>query len=773
MNQKLYKGSSEGLRMLVEGYTDYAKEVVTNRAVPDIRDGLKPVQRRILWMAHKMKMKSQVVSVSVVGAVTPIHPHGDGAIYEAMVRMTDNSGFFNIPLFSGNGNFGKVYSADGAAASRYTKVRLNSFGQEFFTNPDGTEWMEDEMGTGVEPSALTVNYPYMLTVGGSGMAVGVSTKIPAFNFWDVLELTESYIKKGSLDESDLIYPDYTTGGHYIVDRAEAMRVMLTGRGRIKVRADVEIRGKEIVVNELPVGQTVQGLKKKVESIQANKDDRFSKKISSVYEATSYSTNEKAIITCRNVGVVEEVLVELYRRSILQTQTKTNIIAVKNKVPVIGGVFNIVKEWVEWRKSVIKTDYESQLEGLRNELPQLEYFIRLVDDKPSRDEFLSRLTNISTKSGLDYLSEVLQGIDQDSANWISSRRASSFLDGGKERTRYDNIVSSIEDYENRLKDLDGEILKDFASLRKSHAGKHTRRTQLTTTDYRFSKVTEERSSSSSKGTVLDNSPAVFTIFKDGMLRKTTSQIAEKGDPNVLNVVHGKSSDALIGFDNYGRILKLYGSDVPFHNGTESLYLPRYFDVTSEVTVPYFILYMGALDGSTKALLFRDGMMSFIDTSKWVNAKARHRIINKGVNEEVYDGLVDVIEEPDFPEVLVVHDTGREGKSRFSSIPMAEIRRPRGTRGRGRVFKGTGLDIAHWGGITTEEWETWLDVDNPARYIERVNSLPGNDYDRFNVDILDVLNEPEWPSQVDEEFEARGGVRSQDFDSGNDDEDEDED
>lgn len=751
--KKLYAGSSDGLSMVVDGYAEYAREVISNRAVPDIRDGLKPVQRRILWQAKEMKSKSLQVSNSVVGAVTTVHPHGDGAIYGALVRMVDNSEFFNIPLFQGNGNFGKVYSSDGAAAPRYTKSMINSSGQEFFNNMDGQELMEAEDDDGYEPAALTVNYPYILVVGGSGMGVGVSTNVPSFNFWDVLDITEKYITSGELTEEDIIYPDYTTGGHHIIQQEEALRIMLTGRGRIKVRADVEIRGKEIVIHDLPVGKTIQAVKKLVEKIKDNKDDDLSRKISSVYEATSYSTTEKIVVVCRSARVVEEVLVELYRRSILQTQTSTNILTVKDKIPVIGGVHNIVREWVEWRKGIIQKDYEVKLESLREELPRLEFFINLVDDKERRDEFLNRLTNTSTRAGVQYLLDTYEGIDEDTTSWIASRRASSFLDGGKDRTRYNNILATIDDIETRLGDLSGEILEDFKTLRKNHKGQHERRTQLTTTDYHFTKVSEERQSKSSSATVLDNTPAYFTAFKDGMLRKTTVPIAQKGDADVLNVIEGKSSDTLIGFDNYGRILKLYGEDIPYHTGSDSLYMPRYFDVPNNIEVPYFILYMGILDGSTKTLLFRDGTMSFVNTERWLNAKARYRIVNNGVNERVYDNLLDVIEPEDLPEVLVVHDVGREGRNRFSSIRVSDIDRPKGSRGRKRVFRGTDIDLAHWGSLTEEEWENWLDVENPDRYTERVNSIAGEDMSRFNVDILDILNEPTWPSIVDSEFEGR--------------------
>lgn len=749
MAQKLYNGKSEGFASIVEGNIEYSKEVITNRAVPDLRDGLKPVQRRILNCMNNMKLKNFTVATNAVGSITPYHPHGDSSVYEAMVRITDQSEYYQVPLLAGDGNYGKVYSTDGAAAPRYTKTMLHKNGKEFFNAMNGIEWVEDEMGEGVEPSALPVPYPYMLVAGGSGIAVGVSTKIPSFNFWDVLDITETFIKKKSLDESDIIYPDYPTGGHYIVDRGEALKVMLTGRGRVKVRADIEIEGKNIVVHAVPVGKTVQKIKKVVDDIRVNKDDALSGKIGSVYDAVSYQKTEKVVIACKNVGVVEEVLMELYRRGILQTQVKTNILTIQDKLPVMGGVYGIVERWVAWRKDVLHKHISTELEALRAELPQLEFFIKLVQDKPNRDEFLNRLTNTSTRAGINYLLETMEGIDQESAEWISSRRASAFLDGGKEKTRYDNIRATIEKHELSLSDLDGEILSDLDELRKAHAGQHKRLTELTTTDYQFSKVTAERSSSSSKAVTFDNSPAFFTIYRDGMLRKTTTRIAEKGDPGVLNVVEGRASDALIGFDNYGRILKVYGEDVPFHSGASSLYLPRFFDVPEDTGVPYFILYMGALDGTTKTLLFEDGMMSFLDTTKWVDAKAKYRIVNKGVALEVYDELVDVIEEADMPEVLIVHDRGRENKSRFSSVRVSDIHRPKGSRGRTRVFKGTDIEIIHWGGITEEEWSNWLDVDNPSRYEVRVNSLPGNDYDRFNIDILGSLNEGMWPSQVGEE------------------------
>lgn len=747
----MYDGESEGLKNLVTGYLDYAEEVIINRAVPDLRDGLKPSQRRIVYTAHNDKTmhKSEVLSHVVTSEANKLHPHGEGSLYEAYVRLVDAGEYTNVPLFTGKSNFGKMYQGGKEAAARYTKAKLHNNIYDFFTAPKGMEWKDSEVGEGKEPSALTVNYPYVLTVGAQGIAVGVATKIPSFNFWDIIDLTEKYVKEKSFSDNDIIYPDYASGGHYIVDNTEALKIMRTGRGKIKVRADIEIRGADIVVHEVPMNMTTGTINKRVSAIINDKDNPLSAKIRSSREAIEYGNTEKVVITCRSKGVVEEVLMYLFQKSILQNSITTSLITVNDGLPVLGGVFTVIEEWVKWRKGILKYDFERELEDLRANIIPLDHFIKLVEDKPARDEFLNILTNTSRNAGIEYLLSE-RDVDRDSADWITGRRADSFLDGGKERRKYEDMIASIEEFELRLADLDGFIVEELEDIRKSHKGMHERKTKLTTKDYRFTKRvadTEEVKASN----VVDNSPAVFTVYKNGILTKTRRPVTTVDNNEVLNIVEGTASTNLIGFDMYGRVLKLFGDEVPFSEGSSSggMYLPRYFGITDEYAeegIEYNTLYMGELDGSERLLLFNDGMISFLNTDKWYDAKAKHRVVNKGVNEAVYENLVDVIEQKDIPEVMLVACNGRPNMTRYSVIDMETVRHPKGSSGRAKVVRGSDLNIQFWGSLSRDEIDTWVDDDNPDRFKGRINSPRRNKFNLINIDVFEVLNEPKYGSVV---------------------------
>ena len=135
MANELYNGSSDGFQSITDGYVEYSREVISRRAIPDLRDGLKPVNRRILYTAHKSNQKQLQKCVSVVGDAVKLHPHGDGSVYGAMVLMTDSNGSWNVPVFKGQGNLGHVYSSDPPAAARYPKVMLNKNADEYYYIP--------------------------------------------------------------------------------------------------------------------------------------------------------------------------------------------------------------------------------------------------------------------------------------------------------------------------------------------------------------------------------------------------------------------------------------------------------------------------------------------------------------------------------------------------------------------------------------------------------------------------------------------------------------
>ena len=272
---------SDGIFYLARGYIEYSQEVITNRALPDIYDGLKPVQRRILATLNEKKVTSFMKSATLSGDVLHLHPHGDASVYQSLVLMTDKNGSLAFPVVAGKGNFGGVFTTDKPAAARYTNVMLHPWSKEYFGEKHGVNYIPNYDATTTEPERLPVSFPAVLINATSGIAVGFKTTIPSFNFNDVCDLVIEYIKDGKC--STVICPDFVTGGYYIKDKKELQKLMKTGVGKIKLRGKAKIKDKEILATEIPYGKTIQGIvsriiDKNIPSIRTayNADDKTKK-----------------------------------------------------------------------------------------------------------------------------------------------------------------------------------------------------------------------------------------------------------------------------------------------------------------------------------------------------------------------------------------------------------------------------------------------------------------------------------------------------------------
>ena len=179
---------SDGIFYLARGYIEYSQEVITNRALPDIYDGLKPVQRRILATLNEKKVTSFMKSATLSGDVLHLHPHGDASVYQSLVLMTDKNGSLAFPVVAGKGNFGGVFTTDKPAAARYTNVMLHPWSKEYFGEKHGVNYIPNYDATTTEPERLPVSFPAVLINATSGIAVGFKTTIPSFNFNDVCDL---------------------------------------------------------------------------------------------------------------------------------------------------------------------------------------------------------------------------------------------------------------------------------------------------------------------------------------------------------------------------------------------------------------------------------------------------------------------------------------------------------------------------------------------------------------------------------------------------------
>lgn len=697
----LYTGSSDGFKSLTDGYIEYAHEVIAGRAIPDLRDGLKPVNRRILYSAYLNKKKDFQKCAVFVADAMKLHPHGDSSVYGAFTLMTDSNGSWNMPVFQGMGNLGHVYSSMPPAAYRYPKARLNDTAEEYFKERAVMDFVPAEEGVGQEPVVLCPTYPSVLVNGTSGIAVSVGTRIPAFNFGDVCDLTIKHIRNGCLELSDIIYPDFPTGGVLVKTDSEVAKIMVTGVGKLKVRAHVEINGKEIVVSEVPFGKTFEGIKRLVEESEIQG-------ISSVMNLTDRNSDGQVVITCKTKKIVNYVLMELYRKNILQSTYASNILVTMNGKPMMLGVHEIIKHWVEWRKEVLRKKFKLELDGIADELQTLNFFIRLISNEAHKDAYIAKATKVSKYEADKFLHEVFPNIPDSVCNWISERSISAFNKGGRYITRHENLLESQRYYEDCLAHPENYIVSELENLKKSKAGEYDRKTFISNLDYRFSKVTASEE-------VEDDSYCVYTLRKDGYLTKTR-EVPEK-DENIINIAEGAANSALFGFDNFGRILRISGSEIPFTAyGESGVYLPKLFEATFEDR--YKVLYMGILDGKKRMLVYSDGYIGYIDTSEWVGKKLV-RYLGSGVCTAVMDKLLQVYEEDQIPQCIVLaDDTGKHVK--VGVVDTAEVVM-RSRTSRTKIFGGTGINTKYIKGFSYIGVRTFLrDADRFVGNLKKVKS-----------------------------------------------------
>lgn len=387
---------------LSESYLDYAMSVIVSRALPDVRDGLKPVQRRILWTMWETGLRANVKyrkSAAVIGEVLKsYHPHGDISVYDAMVRMAQDFSL-RYPLVDGQGNFGSI-DGDSAAAYRYTEARLAKIAEEllFDIEKETVDWQPNYDGTTQEPKVLPAKLPNLLLNGTSGIAVGMATNIPPHNLSEIIDGILHLSENPSATTEDLLGfikgPDFPTGG-IIYDKSSIVEAYSSGRGSVTTRAVSEIVERKnnqfnIVITEIPY------LVNKSELIVKIADLVQEKKIEGIKDLRDESDREglRIVIELKNDVPAQKILNQLYKHTDLQKNFNYNMIALTGGVqPQLLSLKEILEYYIDHRKEVVKRRAEFDLkkakerahilEGLAKALDQIDQVIATI--KKSKDK----------------------------------------------------------------------------------------------------------------------------------------------------------------------------------------------------------------------------------------------------------------------------------------------------------------------------------------------------------------------------------------------------
>ncbi|GAA9525542.1 DNA topoisomerase (ATP-hydrolyzing) subunit A [Helicobacter pylori] len=449
-----------------ESYLAYSMSVIIGRALPDARDGLKPVHRRILYAMHELGLTSKVAykkSARIVGDVIgKYHPHGDNAVYDALVRMAQDFSM-RLELVDGQGNFGSI-DGDNAAAMRYTEARMTKASEEILRDidKDTIDFVPNYDDTLKEPDILPSRLPNLLVNGANGIAVGMATSIPPHRIDEIIDALVHVLENPNAGLDEILEfvkgPDFPTGG-IIYGKAGIIEAYKTGRGRVKVRAKVHVektKNKEIIVlDEMPF-QT-----NKAKLVEQISDLTREKQIEGISEVRDESDREgiRVVIELKRDAMSEIVLNHLYKLTTMETTFSIILLAIYNKEPKIFTLLELLRLFLNHRKTIIirRTIFELEkakarahiLEGYLIALDNIDEIVRLIKTSQSpevaKNALMERfiLSEIQSKAILEMRLQRLTGLERD-----------------KIKEEYQNLLELISDLNGILKSEDrlNEVVK---------------------------------------------------------------------------------------------------------------------------------------------------------------------------------------------------------------------------------------------------------------------------------------------------------------------------
>jgi len=559
-----------------QSFLDYAMSVITARALPDARDGLKPVHRRILWSMFSTGIRPDRPHrkcATVVGDVIGnYHPHGDNAIYEAMVRMGQPFSLANT-LIDPHGNFGSP--SDPPAAYRYTECRLTELAMRMVESIDEetVDLIPTFDGSGEEPVVMPARFPNLLVNGSQGIAVGMATNIPTHNLTEIIDATLHLVDNPDATVADLMEfvqgPDFPTGG-LIMGRAGLTSAFTTGRGSIRIRARAEIvedgRNTQIVVTEIPYQQSVENIEQKI----ADAVDR--KIIDGIRELRNESAKGKTrfVIELKRDAPASVVLNNLYKHTPLQTSFAANMVALIDGVPRTINLSDALSAYVEHQIEVVTRRSEYRLRQAGDRAHIVEGLLRALD---LIDEIITLIR--ASEDRVSALAEL-----QLDPFTFSERQANHILDmqlGRLTRLGRTRLEEELVELQDRIKELE-EILNNDDQLRAVIKNELSEVREEHDTPRRSQIVFDEGDMEVED--LIDNEPVVITLSKGGYIKSVAADTFRtqgrggrgvqgarlKDDDILVRVLTTTAHSYLLFFTNRGKVYRLKAYQVPMMDRT---------------------------------------------------------------------------------------------------------------------------------------------------------------------------------------------------------------
>ena len=559
-------------------FIDYAMSVIVARALPDVRDGLKPVHRRILYGMNELGItpdKPHKKSARITGDVMgKYHPHGDSAIYEAMVRMAQWWSYRHM-LVDGHGNFGSM-DGDGAAAQRYTEARMSKIALEMLRdiNKNTVDFADNYDSSEREPEVLPARFPNLLVNGTTGIAVGMATNIPPHNLGETIDAVKLVMDNPDVTTREIMEvlpgPDFPTGA-MVMGKSGIHRAYETGKGSIVLRSRTEIEeygnGRErIVVTEFPYMVNKSKVQEHIVKLVQEK------RIDGITAVRDESNREgvRFVIEVRRDASANVILNNLFKQTQMQTNFSFNMLAIQNGVPKILSVRQILESYIEHQKEVVtrRTQFDKEkaearahiLEGMLIALDHIDEVIRIIrnseTDALAQAELMERfdLSERQSQAILDMRLRRLTGLERD-----------------KIQSEYDELVSLIADLTDILAKPERVVLiikEELEEVKRKHAD--PRRTELMVGEV-LSLEDED---------LIEEADVLITLSNQGYIKRLAQdefQAQKRGgrgvqgtgvkdDDFVRELVSTSTHDHLLFFTNKGRVYRLKGYEIPEYGRT---------------------------------------------------------------------------------------------------------------------------------------------------------------------------------------------------------------
>ena len=648
-------------------FLDYAMSVIVSRALPDVRDGLKPVPRRILSGMNELGVtpdKPYKKSARIVGDVMgKFHPHGDSSIYEGLVRMAQDFSY-RYMLVDGHGNFGSV-DGDGAAAMRYTEAKMSKIAVEMLRdiNKNTVDFHDNYDGTEKEPDVLPARFPNLLVNGASGIAVGMATSIPTHNLGEVINGLHMLMNNPDITTEGLMKaipgPDFPTGG-VVMGKSGIRKAYETGRGTIIVRAKVDIEeqknGKQrIIVHEIPYMVNKAKLIERIAELARNKD------IDGITDVNDETDRDgmRIVIDVRRDASAEVILNNLYKMTLMQTTFNFNMLAIVNGAPKILSLKQILQYYLEHQESVVRRRTEFELKKAQNRA-HIVAGLRIALDHI--DEIINIIRNSQT-------SEVAKNELMNNYG-LSDRQAQAILDmrlvrlTGLEREKiedeYKKLMAAIADYKDILahRERINQIIYDELMEIQKRFGDE-RRTELQVGD--ITNIEDED--------LIEEEDIIVALTHNGYIKRLpvdefksqhrggrgVKGMGVHKDDFIEQLISSSTHDMLLFFTNSGKVYSMKGYEVPeYGRAAQGIPIINLLGINNKEKISAVINVSHETNDDDKYLFFTTklGTVKRTAVTEFKNIRSNGlKAINLHENDELID--VEVISE-DQPMIIGTHN-----------------------------------------------------------------------------------------------------------------------